>query len=384
MTRGGADDLGYQMSTDQPNGEFSQRKIPEIRPGDMVIAVMGVTGSGKSTFIQYFSNETLVIGHDLESCTGMVGIWPCSLPDGTKLFLIDTPGFDDTHKTDTDILREVAAWLSEAYTKKIELAGIVYLHRILDVRLGGSAMRNLRMFKKLCGDSSLGSVVLATTMWSNINEQVGREREMQLQERREFWKYMTDQGSKVFRQDRGRESALEIVNYLIAKKRPVTLDIQRDMVDKNLTLDQTAAGQEVQADIAKQREHYEKEMAKIREEMIEALARRDYESQEELNEYKAEIEAKMAHDREDLIKMQADKDELRRQMDEEHARERQEFMEQIRETERKIMQDEAQLEMMRQGRKYDLELQELKFRLETEKAERLRVQKKYDESCVMM
>lgn len=38
------------------------------RPDDIVIAVMGVTGSGKSTFIQYFTEEPLHIGHSLESC----------------------------------------------------------------------------------------------------------------------------------------------------------------------------------------------------------------------------------------------------------------------------------------------------------------------------
>jgi predicted kinase len=33
------------------------------------IAVMGVTGSGKSTFIQWASrNNDIVIGHDLNSC----------------------------------------------------------------------------------------------------------------------------------------------------------------------------------------------------------------------------------------------------------------------------------------------------------------------------
>jgi signal recognition particle receptor subunit beta len=45
--------------------------ISEIVPGApwALIAVMGVTGAGKSTFIQTASKATdVVIGHNLESC----------------------------------------------------------------------------------------------------------------------------------------------------------------------------------------------------------------------------------------------------------------------------------------------------------------------------
>jgi len=35
---------------------------------DIIIAVMGVTGAGKSTFISLLSNEEIKIGHGLQSC----------------------------------------------------------------------------------------------------------------------------------------------------------------------------------------------------------------------------------------------------------------------------------------------------------------------------
>ena len=76
-------------------------------------------------------------------------VHPCSLPGGRKFFLVDTPGYDDTYKSDTDILREIADWLGQVYQNRIKLTGIVYLHRISDVRIGGSGMKNLRMFRKL-------------------------------------------------------------------------------------------------------------------------------------------------------------------------------------------------------------------------------------------
>lgn len=37
-------------------------------PEDKVIALMGMTGVGKSSFIQLFTDELVGIGDDLESC----------------------------------------------------------------------------------------------------------------------------------------------------------------------------------------------------------------------------------------------------------------------------------------------------------------------------
>jgi ABC-type lipoprotein export system ATPase subunit len=35
---------------------------------DIIIAIMGVTGAGKSTFISLLSDEKIEIGHGLQSC----------------------------------------------------------------------------------------------------------------------------------------------------------------------------------------------------------------------------------------------------------------------------------------------------------------------------
>jgi peptidoglycan/xylan/chitin deacetylase (PgdA/CDA1 family) len=349
----------------------------------------------------------------------------CEYKDGKRLFLIDTPGFDDTYKSDTDILREVANWLSEAYQRRIQLTGIVYLHRILDVRLGGAAMKNLRMFKELCGPEGLSSVVLATTMWRGVEMDRALQREQQLVTSPKFWAGMIAKGSKVMRQDQEAESAMAIVDYLVARKRPVVLDIQRQLVDDNMTLDRTSAGMEVQAEIAKHRELYQKKLDEYKQEMQAAIRAKDKESQDEILSLRREIEQKLKKDEEDRLKLQADKDELRRQMDEQLAKERQEFMEKIQEAEARIRQDEEsqrelqlqqeelrrklderasqdlhqvyanneriarqqhemQIELMRTQHQHDLKLNDLKHKLEQERQDRARLQKKYDASCVVM
>ena len=49
---------------------------------------------------------------DLESCTSEVQLANEFTLDGRTVSLIDTPGFDDTTKSDTDILRMIAAYLA--------------------------------------------------------------------------------------------------------------------------------------------------------------------------------------------------------------------------------------------------------------------------------
>lgn len=306
------------------------------------------------------------------------------MPDGTRFYLADTPGFDDTYRTDVDILREIASWLSEAYANKIALAGIVYLHRVSDTRVGGAGMKNLRMFKKLCGDNGLANVVLATTMWSQVNPEEAIKREAQLTSKSDFWKYMIDQGSRVFRQDAGVESATAIIQYIIGRKNPITLDIQVDMVDKKLTLDQTAAGKEVEGDIAKQRKMYEEKMDRLRKEMEEAMKQKDEALKEELIEYRAEIEEKMQKDREEMEKMRASKDDLRKQLQEQHEQQRREFETALQESNARIVREEYNLKMIRQTHENQLAVKELQFKLEQEKANAAYWKKKDDDSCCVM
>ena len=77
--------------------------------------------------------------------------------------LVDTPGFDDTYISDVDVLCKLSRWLEETYIKGFLLSGLLHLHRITDVRMGGSAMRNLRMFRRLCGPDALTKALLVTT-----------------------------------------------------------------------------------------------------------------------------------------------------------------------------------------------------------------------------
>jgi predicted GTPase len=63
-------------------------------------------------FINMASGSNLRVGMDLESCTARVQRADGFTLDGRSIILIDTPGFDDTNKSDTDILKLIAAFLA--------------------------------------------------------------------------------------------------------------------------------------------------------------------------------------------------------------------------------------------------------------------------------
>ena len=154
--------------------------------------------------------------------------------------IVDTPGFDDTTRSDTEILNEIVEYLCTQYRLGISLKGIIYLHRITDNRMTGSARRYFEMFKCLCGPRNLRNVVLLTTMWSELkDEATGLQREREL--RKDFWMDMERGGSTVRRFEGTRTEAEAIICRLM-REQDIILDIQYELVDQNKRLEDTLPG----------------------------------------------------------------------------------------------------------------------------------------------
>jgi hypothetical protein len=177
------------------------------------------------------------------------------------LVFVDTPGFDDTHKSDVDILKMVADWLKSTYAfvcgfltllrlyfyryeKDILLSGLLYFHRISDNRMAGTPLKNLRMFEELCGKKAFQHVILTTTMWDEVDEETGEARERELESK--YWRAMLERNSTTRRFLRTRESAFELIFPLIdaADKRNSIL-LQDELVDMRKKLPSTSAGREL-------------------------------------------------------------------------------------------------------------------------------------------
>ena len=67
-----------------------------------------------SKFINLVSGSHLQVGEGLRSCTPEVQTSNPFELSGRRVTLIDTPGFDDTLKTDTEILKLIASFLANA------------------------------------------------------------------------------------------------------------------------------------------------------------------------------------------------------------------------------------------------------------------------------
>jgi hypothetical protein len=267
--------------------------------------------------------------------------------------LIDTPGFDDTHKGDADILCEIADWLDQAYTRQIKLTGIVYLHRIFDNRLAGSAMKNLRMFRKLCGDQGLGSVVLVTTQWSRVSLEEGEQRELELRSKPSMWKTLLEKGANIWRQDKDKASAFQILQFLIKRGRRTYLNIQEEMAS-GAKLEDTAAGSEVLEDIKKAQAKFDEEMTGLREEMKEAIAQRDREKQEEVEAMMQDFKKQQEEALENERKLAATREELRNQKEEEDRIERQRMYENLLRQTAEVTRSQAELEFLKKKHELDL------------------------------
>jgi hypothetical protein len=288
-----------------------------------------------------------------------------------NVHLIDTPGFDDTTRSDTEVLRDIAGWLGTAYEQKKKLSGIIYLHRISDPRMAGSAKRNLHMFKKLCGEECFSSVILATTMWGLVDERTGDNREAELVREEDFWGYMANRGSKVMRHYGDRESAMRIVKKIVKQHQKgdgdITLRIQKEIVDEGMDLNDTAAGKHINEEINRLNEKHKKELESLEQERKEALAKRDLESAESIAKLQRNFEEKIAKgdkDREDLkVGFEKLQEQRAKELaDMEEQRKRHEEVMRKREEELREMQAKAELHI--HDRQYQEDLYKKNMELE--------------------
>jgi len=134
------------------------------------------------------------------------------------------------------------------YEGKKLLNGLIYIHRITDIRAGATSQRNLRMFRKLCGDDSLKNVVIITTMWDKIAPDVGSRRELELMTSDSMFKPLLDGKATMKRHYNTPQSAADVINLLLYKN-ATTIQIVHEIVDQKKTLAETAAGTELGKEI---------------------------------------------------------------------------------------------------------------------------------------
>jgi len=278
-----------------------------------LVAIFGATGTGKTTFVNDASGGELQVGHKSHACTQDVEKSPVFQVDGHKVALFDTPGFDDTHMSDTEVLQRIAGFLATSYKSGYKLTGIIYLHRITDIRVGGISRRTFNVFRKLCGQDSLSNVLIVTNMWSDPPTERELDREKELRDHPDFFQLALEKGATLVRREhKDQESAHKIIRLLL-KNQPTVMNFQRELVDQGKELSDTGAGQVLTHELKLAMERHKAEMQAVKAEMEAALNERDELTQKELSEWQAQAQAAEA-------KRQEEMESLKKGFGDEHAR----------------------------------------------------------------
>lgn len=244
-----------------------------LKEDPVIIVVMGVTGVGKSTFIEHATGEKVVIGHGQESCTSEV----CSFQiPGTNVWLVDTPGFDDTFKADATILDNIDKCLADLFNQKHKIAGVIYIHPITEVRMKGSAMKNLSMFRKVVGKDNMSSCCLVTTKWSLQDSAVSESREDEIRTNPKFWQPLLARGAKIARFGDSMESAINIIKPLV-NSNGFTPQITIETQIQGKRLVDTEAGREVNVNLEEAVKAHKSDMADLKQQHDQAIADKDAE-----------------------------------------------------------------------------------------------------------
>jgi len=287
----GNEDIGSTISRNSTPHGSSMHDIV-LQEDEVAIAVMGPTGSGKTSFINILSGSNLRVGSSLQSCTSTVQVASPFQLDGRWITLIDTPGFDDTTRSDTEILTQIAAFLATTYERGKKLSGVIYMHRISDLRMGGISTRNFKMFRQLCGESTLRNVVIVTNMWNEVDREEQEAREAELAEDDRFFKPVLAKDARMLRHHNNIASAQVILRSLL-KNQALAIQIQRELVDEGKDISQTAAGEVLNRELAEQMKRHNEQMAELKQEMGDAIREKDEQTKKELEQATSELQAKI-------------------------------------------------------------------------------------------
>ncbi|KAK2600085.1 hypothetical protein QQS21_005171 [Conoideocrella luteorostrata] len=212
-----------------------------------IILVLGVTGTGKSYFLNQLKRHSIVLDED----------------DMRSITVVDTPGFDDTMRPDGEVLTEITEFLAAQHALGVPLRGVLYFHRITDDRVAGSSMTYLRLLESLVGSHALENLILVTTMWNRLRDEdidQALRREQELIDK--FWRRMEDGGSSVAQFDGTADSAYALV-FQLAGKQSVVLEVQKEIVDEDQTMLATAVGSNLLQQLEEHTETYQIRAAEL-------------------------------------------------------------------------------------------------------------------------
>lgn len=210
--------------------------------------------------------------------------------------LVDTPGFNDTTRSNLDVLSAIAGWIQ---TNKPAIAGIVYLHRINEKRFTGADRMTLKILQAMCGQHFLPHVVLCTTMWDKIPDKnvfsEAEVRESELLGAEDLWSPLLARGARHMRYTGDRASGINIIEAIFEYPARSKMEMQLELRNGECDVEDTLAGQIITAEIRKKEERLRKQRMEEDEEEreLKEQLRLEHEALQQDKQKKRDEEASM-------------------------------------------------------------------------------------------
>jgi hypothetical protein len=144
---------------------------------------------------------------------------------------VDTPGFDDTTRSNMDIMSSLASWIQ---SNKCTVGGVVYLHRITDRRFTGCSRMSLNILMAMCGERFFPHIVLASTMWNGLpsDRAVAEAEACEYELFDSFWADMLRKGAMPMRYMGSRESGQVIIKAVLATHSAPLMSLEIELQDR--------------------------------------------------------------------------------------------------------------------------------------------------------
>ncbi|KAK7923751.1 hypothetical protein PG985_007822 [Apiospora marii] len=179
---------------------------------NVVVAVVGPVGCGKSTLINHLVNEDVVVGYNDGPCTRDITAYRFMYDQSTQVHLIDSPGFNGATITNAMVLEKIAAFLKHSQSLSMTLDGVVSLHRYSDRGALGSKLLSVERVRDLVETLADGNGVFAVVTWHDLAQRGGSG-----QERKQKVGQVVRDGYGVVRVRNTERSAMELMTSFLVR-----------------------------------------------------------------------------------------------------------------------------------------------------------------------
>ena len=311
-------------------------------------------------------------------------LYPFQWRDGRRIWLLDTPGFDDTRRSDADILKEVIPLLVQL-KQRVEFAGIIYLYPITNNRMQGTARKNLSLMRAICGEAAYKHVVLTLTMWEEFSDDilVAFRRENHLLQTDDWWGSMRSQGSVAKRHNGTLDSARDIINQVVVQRSnhgPFMLRIHKEMIDEEKTLEETTVGKEVYREYNELMVRLEQQRRELNEEYRRALRERDDHHAVEMAKQQTDLTEQLRKAEQAQQGLRTEYEDMVRATRAKHEQLVQQLQQQVHEATFGVQNLEEQLRIANLAREQDRRTYEREKAIFMERISTLEAQHRYQEA----